>query len=139
MRITMANQPNQDPLVGQDEILDQERDTPNGTGHPPAHLSDISDRNVEAGERINRTTQTRATGDVPTGGDIEADPYQAQVMGEEAVGGTTPTPGQDSTEALADAAGIEVRDGKPIQTRDDLERRDQDRWELDPDSARNRG
>lgn len=119
--------------AAQDEMLEQERNV--ATGDHPASLSDISDRNVGTGERINRTTQTRAAGSVPTAGDIDVDDYQAQVSGEEAVGGTTPTPDQDSTDALAEAVGIEVRDGKPIQTRDDLDRRDQNRWELDPDSA----
>ncbi len=60
--------------------------------------------------------------------------YQAAVSGEEAVGGTAPTPDQDDTENLAVAAGIEVRDRHPLHTRDLLEQRDDRRWELDPDS-----
>lgn len=61
--------------------------------------------------------------------------YQADVSGEEAVGGTAPTPDQDDTEELATAAGIETRDRHPIRTHDLLEQRDEQRWELDPDSA----
>lgn len=135
----MVNQPNRlddSTHTAQDELLDQEIEISNiSDSDRPVSRSELSDRNIGTGERVNRTTKTRATGSVPTAGDIDANAYQAQVVGEEAVGGTTPTPDQDSTDALAEAAGIEVRDRKPIQTRDDLERRDQNRWQLDPDSA----
>ncbi|MGP1384928.1 MAG: DUF6335 family protein [Thainema sp.] len=135
-KVFMVNQPNRlddSTHTAQDELLDQEIEI--SDSDRPVSRSELSDRNIGTGERVNRTTKTRATGSVPTAGDIDANAYQAQVVGEEAVGGTTPTPDQDSTEALAEAAGIEVRDRKPIQTRDDLERRDQNRWQLDPDSA----
>jgi hypothetical protein len=61
--------------------------------------------------------------------------YQAEVVGEEAVGGQTPTPDQNVTEQLLRAMGISSVDGEPVHTREKLERRDQVRWELDPLSS----
>ncbi len=63
------------------------------------------------------------------------DAYQAEVDGDEAVGGTTAVTNQNDTEQLAKAAGIAVDDDSPLDTEEMLERRDLDRWELDPASA----
>ena len=71
----------------------------------------------------------------PTGGDLEADKYQAKVAGEEAVGGQTPTPGQNDVDQLGKSAGIEMSDSEPLPTTEKLENRDDNRWELDSDSA----
>ena len=63
------------------------------------------------------------------------DAYRAEVNGDEAVGGTTAVTNQNDTEQLAEAAGIAVDDDSPLDTEEMLERRDLDRWELDPASA----
>lgn len=73
-----------------------------------------------------------------TGGDIETDPYQAAVMGEEAVGGQTPTPGQNDVDELGSSTGIEMSDSEALPVTEKLRERDEDRWELDRDSARDR-
>ena len=70
-----------------------------------------------------------------TGGDLEADRYQAQVTGEEAVGGQTPTPGQNNVDELGSSAGIEMADTEPLPVTEKLEARDDERWELDANSA----
>ncbi|MGF1479331.1 MAG: DUF6335 family protein [Cyanophyceae cyanobacterium] len=70
-----------------------------------------------------------------TGGDVEADRYQAQVTGEEAVGGQTPTPGQNDVDKLGSSAGIEMADTEPLPVTEKLAARDGDRWELDANSA----
>ncbi len=70
-----------------------------------------------------------------TGGDLDDNLYQAEVVGEEAVGGQTPTPDQNVTEKLLQAMGVASVDGEPVQTREKLERRDRVRWELDPLSS----
>ena len=70
-----------------------------------------------------------------TGGDLDDNVYQAEVVGEEAVGGQTPTPDQNVTEQLLQAMGIASVDGEPVNTRAKLESRDQQRWELDPLSS----
>ena len=70
-----------------------------------------------------------------TGGDVEDNVYQAEVVGEEAVGGQTPTPDQNVTEQLLQAMGIASVEGESINTREKLELRDDSRWELDPLSS----
>ncbi len=70
-----------------------------------------------------------------TGGDLDDNLYQAEVVGEEAVGGQTPTPDQNVTEKLLQAMGVASVDGEPVQTKEKLERRDRVRWELDPLSS----
>ena len=70
-----------------------------------------------------------------TGGDVDDNVYQAEVVGEEAVGGQTPTPDQNVTEELLQAMGIASVEGESVNTREKLELRDQSRWELDPLSS----
>jgi hypothetical protein len=61
------------------------------------------------------------------------------VGGEEAVGGSNPTPDQNVTEDLLISMGIPSADGQPVQTLPDFLERDQDRWELEPESAEDYG
>ncbi|MCX7595910.1 MAG: DUF6335 family protein [Fischerella sp.] len=75
-----------------------------------------------------------AGGDV-TGGDPDDDWYQAEVVGEEAVGGENPTPDQNVTEDLLHSMGITSVEGRPVDTLRDFYQRDCERWELDPESC----
>lgn len=102
---------------------------------PPAEFEGIGDRDTGKNEIIDESQMAPGTGIDPTAGDIETDPYQARVLGEEAVGGLTPTPEQDITENLQIAAGIEAAPKEPVQTTDKLHRRDDSRWQLDPESS----
>ena len=70
-----------------------------------------------------------------TGGDPDDDWYQAEVVGEEAVGGQNPTPDQNVTEELLYSMGIISTDGDPVQTMQHFQQRDLKRWELDPESS----
>jgi Family of unknown function (DUF6335) len=70
-----------------------------------------------------------------TEGDLDIDSYLAEVDGDEAVGGTTAMPEQNDVDGLGDAAGVDLPDGGMLHTTQMLERRDLDRWELDPDSV----
>ena len=70
-----------------------------------------------------------------TGGDLDNDWYQASVVGEEAVGGDNPTPDQNVTEHLLHSMGVDSVDGELVYTTEKLERRDRERWELNPFSA----
>ena len=70
-----------------------------------------------------------------TGGDIETNQYQAEVVGDEAVGGTAGTAEQNVTEYLEKAVGLEMDDRSFLRTNDILEQRDDQRWELDPSSS----
>lgn len=70
-----------------------------------------------------------------TGGDRDVDVYRAGVGGEEAVGGTAPVPGQNDSDKLAAAVGIEVPNETPLHLRKMMKERDQNRWELQQESA----
>jgi hypothetical protein len=70
-----------------------------------------------------------------SGGDIDAKWQEADVSGEETVGGTTPTPDQDVVDELGQALGITYEDDEPLRTEEKLRERDRSRWELDPESA----
>ncbi|MBD2576925.1 hypothetical protein H6G50_04420 [Oscillatoria sp. FACHB-1406] len=70
-----------------------------------------------------------------TGGDIDDNSYLAEVSGEEAIGGSAPTPDQSNVDENAHAVGVELSDSETIRMRDKLEARDEHRWELDPDSS----
>ncbi len=70
-----------------------------------------------------------------TGGELDNDGYQASVVGEEAVGGDNPTPDQNVTEQLLHSMGVDSVDGELVYTKEKLERRDRERWELNPFSA----
>ncbi len=76
-----------------------------------------------------------AVGPELSGGDVDAAWSQAEVAGEETVGGTVPTPDQDIVDELAAAVGIEMDDRSFLRTNDMLEERDSRRWELDPMSS----
>lgn len=95
-------------------------------GHPNDRAGQYSD--------TEHDLQTQANV-VLTGGDVDANLEDAETTGEEAVGGTTPTPDQDVVEELAAAVGIEMNDRSFLRTHDMLEQRDDQRWELDPMSA----
>lgn len=69
-----------------------------------------------------------------SGGDVDAAWNQANVAGEETVGGTTPTPDQDRVDALGAAVGLTYADDEPLEGGEKLRRRDENRWELMPES-----
>lgn len=70
-----------------------------------------------------------------SGGDLDAAWQFAAGAGEEAVGGSTPTPDQDMVDELGEAVGITYDDDEPISGEEKFLQRDRDRWELDPKSA----
>jgi hypothetical protein len=62
-------------------------------------------------------------------------PYLAEVAGDEAIGGTSPTPDQNVAEDLAVSAGIAIPDSASLHTAETLQQRDAHRWELELESA----
>jgi hypothetical protein len=68
-------------------------------------------------------------------GDLDAGWQHANQDGEEAVGGSTPTPDQDQVDELGRAVGLTYSDEEPLQGEEKLLKRDRNRWELDPASA----
>src|SRR5262245_50085861 len=69
-----------------------------------------------------------------SGGDIDAAWDMADV-GEETVGGSTPTPDQDVVDELGGAVGLIYEDDEPLNTAEKIAKRDLHRWELDPASS----
>lgn len=69
-----------------------------------------------------------------TADDIDAAWDDANV-GDETVGGTAPTPDQDQVDELGEAVGLMYEDDEPLGIQDKMREREQDRWELDPESA----
>ena len=55
--------------------------------------------------------------------------------GEEAVGGSVPTPDQSVIETLGEAAGVTYEDNESLDVVGKMEKRDRRRWELNPASA----
>lgn len=80
-------------------------------------------------------SQHNATSPELTGGDVDAYWQGANAVGDEAVGGTVATPDKNVTDELGKAVGLEMDDKQPLQTNDILDRRDDQRWELDPKSS----
>lgn len=50
-------------------------------------------------------------------------------------GDTAPLPERDNADTLGQRAGIDLAEGEAIATQERLEKRDENRWELDADSA----
>jgi hypothetical protein len=69
-----------------------------------------------------------------SGGDIDADWARADI-GDETVGGSSPTPDQDIVDELGEAVGLTYEDNEPLHSTEKVEERDRKRWELDPASS----
>jgi hypothetical protein len=101
------------------------------------HLTELGedyDSDVDLGD-----TQDLPDESAPTGGDVDVNPYLADVVGEEAIGGTAPTPDQNVVDDLGASAGIDIPDQGILHTTEMLERRNDHRWELEPESAEDFG
>ena len=84
----------------------------------------------EARRRSVHTSESPAI----SGGDVDADWERADV-GDETVGGSTSTPGQDVVDELGEAAGVSYNDNEPLDPEEKILRRDRERWELNPASS----
>jgi hypothetical protein len=115
-------------LIDETELT-QEPQPSYGTGvHDQPQMS-------AGGTLYDRLQDFNEASPVLTGGDIDANWEQANAVGDEAVGGTAPTPDMDVVDELGSAVGLEMSDQAFLRTNEILEQRDARRWELDPDSA----
>lgn len=69
-----------------------------------------------------------------SGGDLDAAWDQADI-GDETVGGSSPTPDQSVVQELGEAVGLTYEDSEPLHTADKIKGRDLHRWEMDPASS----
>ena len=105
------------------------------TENSQAIFDNLGDRDTGLARTLEKLKNTLRAGTGVTGGDLDDNLYQAEVVGEEAVGGQTPTPDQNVTEDLLRSMGIASVDGETVRTKEKLEWRDRQRWELDPESS----
>jgi hypothetical protein len=83
---------------------------------------------------IKELREHHSTSPELSGGDIDAAWDRADV-GEETVGGSSPTPDQDVVDQLGEAVGLTYQDNEPLDTEKKVAKRDDRRWELDPASS----
>ncbi len=76
----------------------------------------------------------RERGAILSGGDVDAD-WEHTDVGEETVGGSTPTPDQDVVDDLGRAVGVTYSDTEPLRPEEKEAARDEKRWEIDPTSS----
>lgn len=114
----------------QSDDLPQEITESYGTG-----VKDLPGYNIGGRELQEELHQYTETSPILTGGDVDAYWQDADAVGDEAVGGTAPTPDQNVTEDIEAAVGLEMDDRAFLRTHDILEERDDRRWELDPSSS----
>jgi hypothetical protein len=124
----MVENNNHDEIESGD--LPQEITESYGTG-----VKDLPGYNIGGRSLRERRHEYTNTSPELTGGDVDAYWQDADTVGDEAVGGTAPTPDQNVTEDLEAAVGLEMRDNASLRTEAILERRDDTRWELDPMSS----
>ncbi|MEH1971498.1 MULTISPECIES: DUF6335 family protein [unclassified Nostoc] len=124
----MAEKNHNDEIETND--LPQEITESYGTG-----VKDLPGYNIGGRTMRQRWSQYTHTSPEITGGDIDANWEEEDTVGDEAVGGTAPTPDQDIVQEIAAAVGLEMDDFAFLRTNEILEERDDSRWELDPKSS----
>lgn len=99
-------------------------------------IAEGSGSTVELGGRQlqEKLREHTDTSPILSGGDVDAAWEDADV-GEESVGGGNPTPDQDMVDEIGEAMGVTFQDNEPLDLIEKMEKRDRDRWELDPNSA----
>ncbi len=102
---------------------------------PPAQNAEAADVEGQDGVRDFVEAQSQLHDADILAGDTDVDPYDAEFVGEEAVGGQNPTPDQSVVADIGRAVGIEYQETEWLHTTEKLEERDEHRWELDPESS----
>ena len=96
--------------------------------------AEIADAPTNPQELKERLAEHHSTSPALSGGDIDAEWEDANDSGAESVGGHNPTPGQSDAEANAHAYGVDYQDNEPLDFIDKIEKRDENRYELNPNS-----
>jgi hypothetical protein len=90
-------------------------------------------------ELSQRLDENNSSSPADSGGDIDADWEEVNTSGSESVFGHNPTPDQSNVEANAHAMGINFEDNEPLDFVKKMEKRDEDRFELNEDSRSSDG
>ena len=105
----------------------------------PVRLPELDDRG-ELVQILHEMISHSETGPVLTGGDLDADWMRAYSSGEEAVGGSVATPGQDVVDEIGRALGVEQESDAPVRTSGEILReRDRFRWHLEREAPDEEG
>ena len=88
----------------------------------------------DSNQLAQRLRNNTSASPVDSGGDLDASWEDVNDSGEESVGGDNPTPDQSDIEENAHAVGVNFEDNQELDLTEQLERRDRDRFELDPRS-----
>ena len=82
----------------------------------------------------NRLRQNTSASPQDAGGDLDASWEDVNDSGTESVAGDNPTPDQSDVEENAHAVGVNFEDNEELEFIDKIDRRDRQRFELDPRS-----
>ena len=97
-------------------------------------LHQIDDVPRDSEELEQRIRENHSASPADSGGDIDAQWEEVNTTGSESVFGDNPTPDQSDVEANAHAMGLDFQDNEPLDFVKKLEKRDEDRFELDEGS-----
>ncbi len=124
----------------------------NGIKAQPGSIDDLPDQDIEnerkdqineapqaPNELIERLEENHASSPADSGGDIDATWEKVNTTGAESVFGHNPTPDQSDVEENAHAMGINFEDKEPLDFVKKMEKRDEERFELDEDSTSSDG
>ena len=104
-----------------------------------ARIDEIGHVPQAASELIERLEENHASSPADSGGDIDADWEEVNTTGSESVFGHNPTPDQSDVEDNAHAMGINFEDNEPLDFVKKMEKRDENRFELNEDSKSDDG
>lgn len=121
-----------------DKLIDwQEKETPDRNRDgiddriEPA-VPDIAAGSAKLAERLRQNPNSDPT---LSGGDVDATWEMAESQGDESVGGSMPTPGQNDVGEIGEAIGVTYAEGEELKAGEKERERDKKRWELDPASS----
>ncbi|HWS54208.1 MAG TPA: DUF6335 family protein [Pyrinomonadaceae bacterium] len=85
-------------------------------------------------DQLAQRLRNTAASPADSGGDLDASWENAEGSGEESVSGDHALPDQSDVEENAHAVGVNFEDNEELDVLDKIERRDRQRFELDPRS-----
>ena len=86
----------------------------------------------DPGQLAQRLRDNTSASPADSGGDLDASWEDVNDSGEESVAGDNPTPDQSLVEENARAVGVSFEDNEELEFIDKIDRRDRNRFELDP-------
>ena len=114
----------------ENERKDRNRNGLDDRIEPP--VPDVTSGSAKLADRLRENPGLDPT---LSGGDIDAQWEMAESQGDEAAGGSAPTPGQNNTDEIGNAIGVTYQDDEELKVGEKERERDIRRWELDPASA----